>query len=132
MKLIFLLIAFTFLGISSDTDAIKEKQTIASSEALVCFIDFRIEFIVGKTEKDFQNQKLLRSICKYSIDKEEFLHLLSSKISTEPYSSGDVRAKVIFSSEMVYFIDRRGLVRYGDKEFFIDKAKFTASLKKRG
>lgn len=98
----------------------------ATKEVPVCLIDFRIDFAVGR-ESELDNP----GICRYSIDEQAFLGLLVRRPDSEYYESRDVRARVAFSHDSIYFIDRSGVVRFGSKKFVIDKQKFLEWIKKR-
>jgi len=103
------------------------KGSSVSTSGSVCFTGFEVQFLVGKTEESINNPQY----CRYSIEKAEFIKMISSRPSSEFYLSSHVRAKVSFSERDVYFIDNNGIVRSGNKKFFIDKEQFSKVLKLR-
>jgi hypothetical protein len=94
-------------------------------DVVACFVDFRIGRVVGISEADISNKKY----CKYAIDREKFLSLLTPIPASTPYMKGNVRALVSLSAEDKYFIDYSGVVRLGEKKFEINKSVFTNSLR---
>jgi hypothetical protein len=92
--------------------------------AVVCFVDFRIGLVVGKSEADIGNKKY----CRYSIERKIFLSLIKFAPPSNFYMSNNVRAKVIFSQKDIYYIDYNGVVRHGGERFQIDKSAFTKTL----
>ncbi|MBN6104707.1 hypothetical protein JR064_21315 [Xanthomonas sp. CFBP 8703] len=103
------------------------KGSSVSTSGSVCFTGFEVQFLVGKTEESINNPQY----CRYSIEKAEFIEMISSRPSSEFYLPSHVRAKVYFSERDVYFIDNNGIVRSGNKKFFIDKEQFSKVLKLR-
>jgi hypothetical protein len=99
--------------------------TMAASDAAVCFWDFRSESPVAKGEKDMDSARF----CRYAIDRQAFLKLLSPRPASEGYMPGYVRAKIMFGPGDVYFIDNSGIVRRGNQKFAIDKDAFSAAVK---
>lgn len=108
----------------ADSREISSKEP-SSSSGHVCFTGFEVQFLVGKTEKTINSPEY----CRYSIEKTEFIKMLVSRPSSEFYLSSHVRAKVYFSERDVYFVDNNGVVRSGDKKFFIDKERFSRAFK---
>lgn len=67
--------------------------------------------------------------CIFTIKRKEFDEILNSEAAPViGYNSKDVRAKIVFGKN-IYFIDRQGTVRFGDKVMVIDKDKFTKLVK---
>ena len=95
------------------------------SEAEVCFWDFRSEAPVGKSETDLDSSRF----CRYAVDKQAFLKLLSPRPVSEGYMPGYVRAKIILAPDDVYFVDNSGIVRHGNDKFAVDKIAFSDALK---
>ena len=117
----FILVIMSFSVIAG-----RDDDPMAGKEAPVCLIDFRIDFAVGRTESELDNP----GICRYAVNREAFLGLLSRRPDSEYYENRDVRVKVTFSGDVIYFIDRNGVVRLGSKKFLIDKQKFIRLIRK--
>jgi hypothetical protein len=123
---IFVLILYSLLlGQVQASPAIKHGVVYAK-EAPVCFVDFRIDLVVGKSESDIGDDQY----CRYAIDREKFLSLLTPAPASTFYMNGNVRAKVSMSAKDEYFIDYNGVVRFGDKKFQVSKKNFTNALRK--
>ena len=117
----------TILGQVKAAQVVKGNP-VSSNEALVCFVDFRIGLVVGKSEADIGNIKY----CRYAIDRKKFLSLMTSMPTSTFYMSGNVRAKISWSDKDVYFVDYNGIVRHGEAKVQINKIDFTKALRKIG
>jgi hypothetical protein len=102
-----------------------KKDPVLLNEAMVCFVDFRIGLVVGKSESDIGDSKY----CRYAVDRKKFLSLLTSVPASTFYMSNNVRAKISLSTKDVYFIDYNGVVRLGDERFKISKKAFTEAIR---
>lgn len=99
--------------------------SIMSTGARVCFVDFRIGLVIGKSETEIGDARY----CRYVIDRKKFISLLVPVPSSTFYMRGNVRAKVSMSDKNVYFIDYNGVVRHGREKFEINKMTFTHALR---
>jgi hypothetical protein len=97
-----------------------------SREAVVHYYDFGIQRITGLHEDEIDSRG-----CAYAISVEAFLRLLSNN-NLGKYNPLDVRGHVVFATGESYYIDRSGRVRFGDKQFVIDKRAFSKLLKSTG
>lgn len=109
------------------THVVKGRNLLAK-EAIVCFVDFRIGLVVGKSEADIGNGKY----CKYTIDRKKFFSLLTPMPPATFYMGGNVRAKVCLSVKDIYYVDYNGVVRHGGERFQINKLAFTKALRRLG
>jgi hypothetical protein len=99
---------------------------LSDRDAAVCFVDFRIDLVIGKTEAGIGKKKY----CRYSIDRHVFLSLIKPVPVSTFYMNNNIRAKVCLSSNEIYFIDYNGIVKHGRERFEIDKKIFTNALRK--
>ena len=102
-----------------------QQNPIALNDAQVCFVDFRIGLVVGKSEGDIADNQY----CKYTIEKKKFLSLLTTLPASAFYMGNNVRAKVSLTENDAYFVDYNGVVRFGSKKFKIDKMLFKKTLR---
>ena len=94
-----------------------------SRKATVHYYDFGAQRITGLHEDEIDSYG-----CAYTLPAEAFLHLLSNN-SLGKYNPLDVRGHVALATGESYYIDRAGRVRFGDKQFVIDKRAFPKLLK---
>jgi hypothetical protein len=60
--------------------------------------------------------------------KNDFFASILSKNEGFNYNSFNVRAKIIFDKNDVYFVDKQGFVRHNESFYIIDKNKFNKTL----
>lgn len=94
-----------------------------SRKAVVHYYDFGIQRIAGLHEDEIDSYG-----CAYTRPADAFLHLLSNN-SSGKYNPLDVRGHVAFATGESYYIGRAGRVRFGDKQFVIDKRGLSKFLK---
>lgn len=111
--------AFALTG--ADDHVVNEKN------AVVFFYGFEVERITGIHEDEIEHYG-----CRYTIDRQSFMNVLQPNSSTNKYQRLDVRGEVVFSKDTIYFIDRDGIVRLGNKEYLLDKKLFISEIKPTG
>src|ERR1700761_7259744 len=97
---------------------------LGAADVEVCFWDFRSEAPVSKNEADLDSARF----CRYAVNRQTFLKLLSPRPASEGYMPGYTRAKVILAPGDVYFVDNSGIVRHGNEKFAMDKTAFANAL----
>ena len=97
-----------------------------SGKAAVHYYDFGIQRITGLRESEIDSYG-----CAYTLPSKVFSRLVSNSGSGK-YNPLDVRGHVVFATGESYYIDRSGRVRFGDKQFVIDKKAFSRLLEPVG
>jgi len=104
-----------------------EAKHVRQSVGTVYYYGFEIERITGIPEA-----QIAELGCAYEIDKESFLKMLKQPRGRPPfgYDSSDVRAKISFSKQEIYFVEYQGVVRGSENARLIDKSEFVSALKR--
>jgi hypothetical protein len=103
-----------FLALPAIVTANGATQPTAS-DGTVYYFGFEIERITGIHEHEMDQHG-----CSYTISKEGFVALLKSADDLSfRYERRNVRAHVSFGAGEQYFVDREGIVRYGDQYFVL-------------
>jgi hypothetical protein len=90
----------------------------------VYLIGFHVELYVPYSESNIEN-----GFCIGQIIKKDFFNSVLEKNKKLYYDASDVRAKIIFADNDIYFINREGISRHGEDFYLIDTDKFQKMVK---
>ena len=100
------------------------QAQFTASRAAVYYFGFDIERITGIPEHQIDQYG-----CRYTIEREKFISLLvKAPDMSSKYDQRDIRAHISISADEQYFVNREGIVRFGDRYFIIEKRDFVNLL----
>jgi hypothetical protein len=123
MRIQQLALVVIFLALPAIVTANGATQPTAG-DGTVYYYGFDIERVTGIPEHQIDQYGY-----SYTISKEGFVSLLKSANHLSfMYDQRDVRAHVSFGVGEQYFVNRKGIVRYGNQYFVLRKEDFVSLL----
>lgn len=128
ISVVYFMIAYFFVSLGVPIDVMANnfdhKRNVAHNQKFtVLYYAFNAESYSGVTM-----QQLEISSCPRLIQKNVFISLLkNAKRNAEGFNPNDVRAKIMGEGK-IYYIDRRGSIKFGDDVVSINKDSFQNAL----
>lgn len=100
------------------------QAQFTANRATVYYFGFDIERITGIPEHQIDKYG-----CRYTIERNKFISLLANAPAMRSkYDQRDIRAHISISADEQYFVNREGIVRFGERYFILEKTDFVNLL----